>query len=70
MTEPIEVDDAIDVALRRTDQAEHDVKRATDENAVPPKALVDKVVQRADDLEHLARQAAGHEPDLEGESGR
>jgi hypothetical protein len=70
MNEPNDVDDAIDVAVRRTKDAQDHVKRATDANTIAPEGVVDEVVNRADDLDHLTRQAAGHEPDLEGNGGR
>ena len=58
MTQRDEVDDALDLAIKRTEAAQDEVQRAVEERRVPPEPIVRKVVQRADDLEELARDAA------------
>ena len=62
MTDDPDLDDAIDTAIKRTNEAEKDVRRAIDERAIPPEPVVRKVVHRADDLDELARQGSADDP--------
>jgi hypothetical protein len=56
-----DVDDAIDVAIERTEDAQADVERHVKRDLVPPKPVVEKVVWRAEDLNALASDAAAKE---------
>jgi hypothetical protein len=67
-----EVDDAIDVAIERTEDAQAEVDRHVKRDLVPPKPVVAKVVWRAEDLDALAHDAAEKEgaTDADGEPQR
>ena len=56
-----EVDDAIGVAIERTEDAQAEVERHVKRDLVPPKPVVEKVVWRAEDLDALAHDAAEKE---------
>jgi hypothetical protein len=51
-------DDALDVAISRTQAAQNDVARVIEADAVPEPAHVERVERRAEDLEELAHSAA------------
>ena len=67
-----DIDDAIDVAIERTEDAQAEVDRHVKRDLVPPKPVVAKVVWRADDLDALARDAAEQEgaTNVDGEPQR
>jgi hypothetical protein len=67
-----EVDDAIGVAIERTEDAQAEVERHVKRDLVPPKPVVEKVVWRAEDLDALASDAAAKEgvADDDGEPQR
>ena len=67
-----EVDDAIDVAIERTEDAQAEVERHVKRDHVPPTPVVAKVVWRAEDLDTLAHDAAEQEvaPDVDAETQR
>ena len=56
-TQP-ELDDAIDVALGRTLDAQVELSEALRPHVVPEPALADRVVHRAEDLHALADEAS------------
>jgi hypothetical protein len=56
-----DVDDAIDVAIERTEDAQAEVVQHVKRDLVPPKPIVEKVVWRAEDLDALASDAARDE---------
>lgn len=61
MEDPRAVDDAIDVAIERTEDYQAEVERHVKRDLVPPKPVVAKVVWRAEDLDALAHDAAEKE---------
>lgn len=64
-----DVDDAIDVAIERTEDAQAEVARHIKRDLVPPKPVVAKVVWRAEDLDTLARDAAEQEGATDADAG-
>ena len=69
MTDPGEVDDAIDTALERTRTNQAEVHRTLERDEVPRPSVTDDIVDRADDLNVLTHEAGAPTTDL-GTSSR
>jgi hypothetical protein len=59
VTDQTEIDEALKLAVVRTREAQDHVSEELDRDKVPDDATVEIVVERADDLSSLARDAAG-----------
>lgn len=60
---PDDLDDALVLATKRTASAQRQIDEILSEGIVPPDPLVSTAVDRAEDIEELARDAADEETD-------
>jgi hypothetical protein len=55
--DPRDIDDALDIAARRTVDAQRRVEEVVQEGLIPPVPVVEDVQQRAEDVKVLAEEA-------------